>query len=316
MVRFRLFFIALFFSLTIINAQSIRVSATTDSTKYQVGDYIKYQLELRYDKNVKIKLPPVKDSVKVLTFIQELPVDSSEADSKIVKKYTYIFSKYDSSQATIPSLQIAYTVGSDTTKRFLATNPVTINVTTLLVDTQNDIKDVKGPMSLPLDWLLIIAVVLLIAGLLVAAYFFYRYYKRKHGKKENAQPEIVIPFYEVALTKLHELEEKKLWQNGSVKQYHSEVTEIVRQYFEDRFNFHALEMTSAEILGVLSFIEDGKQVITIADKFFSNADLVKFAKFEPMPNVNDEMMRQACEIVNKTIPAPPQPETSEDQNVQ
>jgi hypothetical protein len=316
MVKFRLFLISLFFSLTIINAQSITVSATTDSTKYKVGDYIKYQLELRYDKSIKVELPPVKDSVKVLTYIKALPVDSSQADNKIVEKYTYIFSKYDSSQATIPSLKVAYTVGSDTVKKFLATNPITINVTTLKVNTQEDIKDVKEPMSIPWNWLLIIAIVLVIAGLIVGTYFLYRRYKKKHGKKENIQPEIIIPSYEVALTKLHELEEKKLWQNGHVKEYHSEVTEIARQYFEDRFDFRALEMTSAEILGVLSYIEDGKKIINIADSFFSNADLVKFAKFEPMPKVNEEMMQQACEIVNQTIPEPPQPETSEDQNVQ
>ena len=38
--------------------------------------------------------------------------------------------------------------------------------------------------------------------------------------------------------------------------------------------------------------------------FLSNADLVKFAKFKPMASINEEMMKQAIEIVERTKPAP------------
>ena len=313
---FKIVFLAALFSQSFILAQSISVSATTDTTKYKVGDYIKYNLELKYDKNIKVELPPVKDSVKVLDFIEQLPTDSSQVDSKIVKKYHFVFSKYDSAQVTIPALKIVYTVGSDTTKKFLATNPVTILVTTLLVNPNQDIKDIKEPMKLPMNWLLIIIIVLLAAALIVALYYVYKYYRKKKSAKENIVPEIIIPPYEIALGELRVLDEKKLWQHGMIKQYHSEITEIVRKYFESRFNFRALEMTSAEILAVLSYIQDGKKVENIAGNFFSNADLVKFAKFEPMPKVNEEMMQQAYEIVNITIPVAPEPkpEVSEEVN--
>jgi hypothetical protein len=297
-------FISIIFFFSLVNAQSISVITTTDSTKYEVGDYIKYQLELHFDKNINVILPPVKDSVKVLDYLKELPVDSSQVDSKIVKKYTYIFSKYDSAQVTIPSLKIYYTVGSDTVKRVLATTPITITVSKLTINSQGDIKDVKEPLTIPLNWLLIILITIGAIILFVTAFYLYRRYKKKHPAGKDAVPEVIISPHEIALTKLLELEQKKLWQNGFVKEYHSEITDIVRQYFEARFSFRALEMTSAEILAVLSYIDGGKVVINSAESFFSNADLVKFAKFQPMPNVNDEMLKQANEIVTKTIPVP------------
>ncbi len=310
-------FISFFFFFSLVKAQSISVTATTDSIKYEVGDYIKYQLELHFDKNISVILPPVKDSVKVLDYLKELPVDSSQVDSKIIKKYTYIFSKYDSAQVTIPSLKICYTVGSDTVKRVLATNPIAITVSKLTINSQGDIKDVKAPITIPLDWLLIILITIGAIILFAAAYYLYRRYKKKHPAGKDAAPEIIIPPHESALAKLLELDKKKLWQNGFVKEYHSEITEIVRQYFEARFNFRALEMTSAEILAVLSYIDGGKVVVNSAESFFSNADLVKFAKFQPMPNVNDDMMKQANEIVTKTIPAPVvEPPVNEVENVQ
>lgn len=316
MVRFfRFTFLAIIISMGSCYAQTIVVKAATDTTSYKVGDYIKYQIELRYDKNIKPELPPVKDSIKVLEFIQALKVDSTQANSKIIQCYNFIFSKYDSGQVTIPSLRIFYTEAGANEKKFLLTNPITITVHTLQVNTKEEIRDVKEPMTLPLNWWLI-GLIVLIAGLLcVGGFYLYKYWKKKKSGVEEVKVEIKIPPYELALIKLDELDKKKLWQQGKVKEYHSEVTEIVRQYFEDRFNFRALEMPSSEILPVLNYLEDGKKIVEPSEKFFTNADLVKFAKFEPMPQVNEEMMKQAYEIVKLTIPAAPIQQNNGDSNV-
>ena len=259
-------------------------------------------------------MPSVKDSIKVLDYIQTLPPGKKEVDNEVIERYDFVFSKYDSARVTIPAITIEYIYGRTISKKQIKTNPVTITIKTLPVNAQEDIRDVKDPLRLPLNWLLISAIAVIALLFMGLLYYLYKRYKKKKALKENIIPEIKIPPHEIALAHLHELEDKKLWQNGFVKQFHSEVTEIVRQYFEERFNFSALEMTSAEILGVLSYTEEGKKVVQTADNFFSNADLVKFAKFEPMPKVNDEMMNQAYEIVKQTIPAPPQT-VSEDKNV-
>ena len=103
---FRLTFLLICFAAISIKAQTISVAVSTDTTVYQVGDYITLTIEARYDKSISIKLPPVKDSIKVLEFIQTLPVDKKDVDGKIVEYHKFIFSKYDSAQVTIPSLNI------------------------------------------------------------------------------------------------------------------------------------------------------------------------------------------------------------------
>lgn len=298
----RFLVIALFFIFSKAEAQSISVSAITDTTSYRVGDYITYELEIKHENYITAHVPSVKDSVKVLEFIKELPFEKKDVDGKIIERYKFIFSKYDSGKVTIPSLQIGYSEGNSSVKKYVATLPVTITVHTLQVNTQEDIRDVKEPLKLPLDWLLIIIILIVVSGLAVGGYYWYKYYKKKKEGKIIEVPEVVVPPHEIALNELRVLEMKKLWQNGHVKEYHSEITEIVRKYFEARFNFKALEMTSSEILAVLSYIENGKNIVETSASFFSNADLVKFAKFEPMPKVNDEMMAQAYRIVNETIP--------------
>ena len=295
-------FLVLFFTFISLKAQSISASATTDTSNYKVGDYITLTLELHYDKSVNVSLPPIKDSLKVLEYINTLPVDKKEKDGKVIELHKFIFSKYDSGKVTIPSIQVFYSEGKSGDKKFISTLPFDITVTTLQVNTQEDIRDVKEPLTISLPWWMIALAVLLFLGIIAGAYFGYKYWKNKKSAKIEMKPEIKIPPHEIALAKLDELEQKKLWQNGKVKEFHSEVTEIVREYFESRFGFRALEMPSSEILPVLSLIEEAKNVFKTVESFLSNADLVKFAKFEPMPQVNDEMMKQAFEIVKKTIP--------------
>ena len=295
-------FIILITSAITINAQNISVSASTDTTDYVVGDYIKYNLELTYSKNIKVFLPSVKDSIKNLEFIKELKSTKEEKNNKIIEKHFYIFSRYDSAVVNIPSYKIYYQSANDTSKQYVSVNPLTITVKTLPVEPQKDIRDVKEPVKVPINLLFIILLVLIIILILIAAYFIFKYIKKKKESKTALTPEIIIPPHEIALNSLRELEQKKLWQQGLIKEYHSEITEIIRKYFEDRFNFRALEMTSSEILACLSYLEDGKCIVDLANEFFNNADMVKFAKFQPMPSVNEEMMRQAYKIVNDTIP--------------
>jgi hypothetical protein len=302
-----LFFLFAFMS---VSAQQITVKAATDSTKYKVGDYIKYKLDFTYDKNIKINYPSVKDSIKDLDFImEELPV-KHESSSKVMETRNYIFSKYDSSIVKIPGFKIVYTDGKS--QNFAVVNPITLTVSTIPVDTAKDIQDVKPPVEIPFNWLLFFIIVGIIAILGGAGYFIYRYYKKK---KEPKKVIVIIPPFEMALKELNLLNEKQLWQNGKVKEYHSEITGIIRKYFEARFGFPALEMTTGEVLKNLEACSGGLTVKDLTEQFLNNADLVKFAKFVPIPTVNSEMMDQAVNIVNYTKPAPVEPQKKEGENV-
>ncbi|MBN2571834.1 MAG: hypothetical protein JXA68_06870, partial [Ignavibacteriales bacterium] len=301
MVKFsyKLFFVFAF----VINcsfAQEVKFSNYTDTTKYYVGDYINYIIEITHDKNVQILMPSVKDSIKDLDFIRQNPTQTSELDEKITEIYQFIFSKYDSADVTIPSFKIFYSVSNSTEKYFIITDSLSISIVLLPVDTSKDIIDVKAPLRIPLEWWVIplIVVGILIVGF--AGYYLYKYYKKRKSNIPVKEKIIQIPLHEIALKKLKELEEKKLWQQGKIKEYHTEITEIIRKYFEDRFNFIALEMTSGEILENLKYHSDGVKILEVTENFLTNADLVKFAKFKPMPNVNNEMMIQAYSIVEQT----------------
>ena len=294
-------------------AQEIRVTASTDTTDYLIGDQIKYSLIINADKDVYIINPFFRDTLKSVDVIKiSDPIVTENEKGKTIK-YESILTRFDSSQVTIPPIKIEYRTKRDTTLKSILSNPVTFNVHTLKVSMQEEIKDIKPPIRLFNYLYLIYAGIVLI--LLIAGYFIYRkYFKNKPQPAIKAEEEKILS-HQLALRKLDELEREELWQKGFVKEYHTRITEIIREYFEKQFNLPALERTTTDSLNLLRRHPQGKKVLDITSQFLNNADLVKFAKYTPLENVNREMMTQARDIVTKTISVQRESEVKEAANV-
>ncbi len=288
-----------FLAFNFVYSQQISVEATTDSTYYLVGDYIHLKIRLQYDRGIKIEFPDVKDSIKSLEFISALDVRRSQTENQIVEEHEFIFSRYDSSSVTIPPVGIGYYLPDSPKRLVIKTNPLHIIIQTIRVDPRGKIQDVKKPITVSYNWLRLILIIL--AAMAVVGIIIYFWKKnKKEGKEQKVVKKLIIPPHKKALERLYRLEEEKLWQQGKVKEYHFEITHIIRTYFEERFGFLAMEMTSTEILNQLKEFKEAEKIIDLTKIFFENADMVKFAKFEPLPKVNEAMMKQAIEIVKAT----------------
>jgi len=294
-------FLVLTLSLNLF-AQNISAEAYTDSANYLVGDYINLTIKVKYDEGITVSNPLIKDNFKDIEVIKvEEPVLLEENGKQIVE-FKYIVSVYDSTNISISGIPVGYKTGNDTLLQTVNTNPVYFTVHTVPVKPEEEIKDVKEPIKIPLDWKTILLYLLIIIAIAGLAYFLYKRYKKKHEGEEIKQTELRIPSYITALNSLHQLEEEKLWQKGKVKEYHSKITEIIRRYFEDRFYLPALELTTSEAMVRLKERYDTAEILQATDEFLNNADLVKFAKYNPVPDLNAEMMKQAYKIVEMTIP--------------
>ena len=83
------------------------------------------------------------------------------------------------------------------------------------------------------------------------------------------------------------------------KEYYTRLTDILREYINDRFGFNATEMTSDQILEALEESRDKESLNELRD-LLSTSDMVKFAKYKPMLNENDRNLLTALEFVNET----------------
>lgn len=163
-----------------------------------------------------------------------------------------------------------------------------------------DIKDIKGPIYFPADYFILIVILAIVA--LAALSFLIFYLLRKKAKKKSgvssAPPE---PAHEIAYRALNALKAKNLPQLGKTKEYYSELSDIVRHYLENRFNFRAPEMTTEEFLYSLRGSNDltGSHK-NLLKQFLNHCDLVKFAKYGPSRNEIDDSFSAAKKIVDET----------------
>lgn len=287
----------IFFSFNLF-AQNISVSASTDTTDYLVGDYIKFSIRVELNEGVRVSPPTLTDQLAPLEVVKSLPVSFEEG--KNVQQFNYILSGYDSLRVVIPKIPITFFIANSSEPQTIETNEVEIFIHTLPVNTAGDIKDIKQPIRIPFDWMFWSIVALILLLLSALGYFLYMKFRKPKEEVKTIRRAPALPLHIIALQKLDKLKEKKLWQQGKVKEYHSEITEIVRKYFEDRFHFNSLEMTTAQTVEIASRVMDNQKMIDTTKSFLENADMVKFAKFVPLPSVNEEMMNQAYDIVQKT----------------
>jgi len=304
MVRFLLGVICVFIIIN-VQAQTISVAAYADTTDYLIGDFINYEIEVVTRKNIEVIQPNFPDTLSQLELIKrEEPISTEDEKSKTTI-YKFIFAGYDSVRAVIPPVAVMYRTVDDTSFKKIVTDSVVIQIHTVPVSTAEEIKDVKSPITIPYDWRWLLMWATIAVFLIVAGYFSYKRYKQKKAERPVEKEVIIIPPHVKALAALGNLDNEQLWQNGFIKDYHSRITEIIRNYFEERFNLPAMELTTTETIQHLKSIKEEENILDITYDFLSNADLVKFAKFQPLESVNEEMMKQAKEIIKSTIPQKP-----------
>jgi len=292
------FFFLLLLSSTVL-AQEIRLTAKTEVDTFRLGSWIDVHVEGTFDATVDTIGPAVKDIVGLL---EVLKAERNGTEPKWLIRLSTI----DSGKIFLPPIEFGYKIKGDTSKHKAYTNSLLLNIVSIAIDPKGEIKDIKPPMSAP--WLFEDFLPYLIALLIVAAlgggiYYYWRKKKQKQDMLANIK--VIIPPHREALTALRLLEEKKLWQQGLVKQYYSEVTEIIRHFFERRWGIIALELTTDEILVQMKHIPDALKVWKEMESFFITADLVKFAKYEPSPTEHENEMRSAYEIVRMMVPKAP-----------
>ncbi len=147
--------------------------------------------------------------------------------------------------------------------------------------------------------LLIGLLVLIIIGSII-------YYLTKRNIEKESEQEIeeieeqIIPAHITALEALDKLREEKLWQQGKIKEYQSQLTHIIRAYLEERYQVPALELTTSEINTKLNKVDFDQSYTQDLTEILTVADLVKFAKATPDDNIHEVFMNKAYDFVNNT----------------
>ena len=272
------------------------VKAEIDTTNIRIGE--QFQLKISVDETQNVIIPKIQ--LKGLEVIDSTRIDTIK--NSLIRRY--ILTGFDSGAFYIPQQQIFVK-----NQAFL-TDSLLINIATIAIDTTKlkkfPIKSIKKEPYTFDDFR--IYIYLILAILAIIGFWIYWFVIRKRKETEDAPTYRTLPPFEEAILRLNELDEKLLWQNNKIKEYYSELTEIVRGYIERELKVPALENTTDEVLAMikdfknLDSIETSKETIKKLKDLLREADLVKFAKSKPLAIEIEDDRRDAEFIIGNLKP--------------
>ncbi|MFA5260434.1 MAG: hypothetical protein WC450_04325 [Candidatus Omnitrophota bacterium] len=163
----------------------------------------------------------------------------------------------------------------------------------------DDIRDVKLPVPWPRQdgFLLPVLILILLGGLLwVSRNMLFR------QRETRGAPAPPCP-WEVALQRLKALKERGLSGGEDVKNFYTELSDILRRYMEGRFHIPAPEMTSEEFLAHLKTtpVLNAQHKLSLQD-FLNCCDMVKFAQFSSSIPEMEHSLNLVWQLVSETQP--------------
>ena len=284
------------------SAQDFSAQVYTDTNKILIGDHVTLTLVLNCQLSKHVLWPEIGDTISAEVEVVDRTAPDTlkrRGDGTLEIEQVYTITSFDSGFFVIPPFRF---IDAEDTSSMAETEAILIEVHTMEVDTAQAFKDIKNPYSVPYTWDEFISEAIAISGILVLlllAYLFYRYWKNR-PKKEIVEEVFVGDPYEIAMEGLHLLDDKKLWQQDKIKEYYTELTDIVRTYIENRYAIIAMEMTTDEIMESLAYTQAAPADREKLGQLLLMADMVKFAKSKPLAREHQMNMSQASDFVRDT----------------
>lgn len=280
------------------------VSAAIDSTTLMIGDQTDLHLQATSEVGEQVQWPVLdKELIPGIEVVDKTIVDTvSLKDGRVQYNQYVTLTSFEDSLFYIAPL--AFVSDGDT----VWSDAMTLNVVQPFEMDTTDmaIADIKDVYKAPIWWWGVLRWVLLALGIAavgVGGYYLVTYLQARFGKKDEelVAAEPLRPADEVALEKLDVIREEKIWQAGQVKEYHTQLTDVVREYIARRFDVSSVEQTSDETLSAIRpLLKEQKDLYEQLRKMLTLADLVKFAKWTATPDENEQSLRSAYTFVKET----------------
>lgn len=299
----------------LLNAQEKSAKLSLDKSEIKIGEQIEAKLQVVFPVTESYSFAQILDTLSGKIEVVDIsPMDTSFIGSNLNFKTltaTLTLTSFDTGYHAVPPIYFPGQFDS------LSTDPFLIHVLDVEVEMPEnsgneepeiaikDIKDIKDKDFSIWEWIKENKYTLLLILLFIAAIWSYIKYIHPRLKKKKISiipAKRIVPPFEIAIQRLNDLDNKKLWQTGKNKEYYSELSDIVREYIEEQFNLPALESTTSEIIDSLIRNSFNENVVNEIKELFELSDLAKFAKFQPLGNQNQQSMLIARSFVEKTKP--------------
>ncbi|MCB4757179.1 MAG: BatD family protein [Elusimicrobia bacterium] len=280
---------------------SIQMRVEVNPREITIGDPISYQATIIFSSQVApapLAPPSPLGEFELLDYKQSPPIQVQK--DKISITHSLILTTFSTGTQLIPTLTLNF-VTEDGKQVQANTEPVNIVVQSLLdkFGDEGQLRPLKGFFNFrSYLWLWILIGVLIGLG---AGFFALKWIqKRKKEALEAAGPP--KPPEEIAWDALNQLEFSGLLTDGNIKEFYIRLSQILRQYLENRYKVLALERTTTELLAEFRRLNLALDLTSLLRLTLETGDLVKFAKYAPEDQEIEEDLNRVKQIITVTTP--------------
>lgn len=276
----------------------VNVRATINRDKILIGEPISLTVEAYMPLGTDFNWFS-SDSIPSFTINESAKVDTAEnMDGKKISQ-TLVITSFDSGTVYIPPFQV--TVNNQP----FYTDSIPVQVSYTPFDRNADYRDIKDIIEVSnksvryIPW---IVAAIAIVSLTVLLVLFNR--KKKSSEQVSVPVIPALSPYEEAMRALKELHDRGSLKG--VKEYYSELNDVLRRYLSREFSIATFEKTNEELILQISRLNLSRESYTGLAQSLRMSDFVKFAKFTPEEKDNErnlETVRSSIDILNKQIPS-------------
>ena len=281
----------------------VQVRSKVDRSVITVGDPIQYTFTVSWAEGIAVTPPSLGANLGQFE-IQDYKAGKAQKvgrRNEIVT--TYRVTLWETGQFDIPGVDVAYKDASGQ-QRTVRSEPIGIQVESVLSDQEGKPRDIKGQAVIPVNpypYIIGASAAVGLVLIVLAIYLLVRRYKTKRALSLALAPK--APADELALQRLAELRAKDLASQGRLDEYYLELSDIVREYVENRYSLAAREWTTEQTLDHAASLALGDSLLLSLSRLLETSDLVKFAKHEPTAPIHDSLCEEARVFVEATRPA-------------
>lgn len=273
------------------------VKAYIDKSRIVIGEKIFYKIEVNLKTSEKARFPGFKDDLGGFEVL-----DYGRTPRRKVGRTHYMESvwyqlvTYTVGDYIIPSLNVR--IGrSGGNYDDIKTKKVFIQVKSVITG-KEELKDIKSVLDVSWNIFLMLAVILIVLMIGGGLYWYFR--QKRNPVKEIAA--VILP-HEKALQELGRIEVEDLIAKGEIKEYYYQVSNVLRNYLEERFSLNAYHQTTQEfIIDIISSDLIEGRFIEILKDYLQHCDLVKYAELKPLENVSKELICTTRKFIEETKP--------------
>ncbi|HEU0004712.1 MAG TPA: BatD family protein [Terriglobia bacterium] len=274
-----------------------QLKTSVDATTVTIGDVVTVKLSVKHPETLKIAFPPVGTSLGEWTVRSSKPLAPTKlADGSVEDTLELQLAAYKTGDFEIPALNVE-TVKTSGEKEVFASEPIKIAVQSVLTGNQDTLKDLKPQAEIEADYK---PFLFLLAALASAAYLVYRlvqYFKRRK-RAPIPKPGRVRSAEEIAREAIERLLARKLVEQGHLKQFYLELSEIIKRFLGSKLGVHSLERTTEEFTRDLRAVSVPSAEYRMIREFLEDCDLVKFAKYRPGAEEVEQIIARARAMID------------------